>query len=214
VRNVPFLIWDGALDELVPLPGPVAQAQTFDDLGYRYIFDVFANSDHLLLASNDAYQPVADWLGTQRVNRNPFHVSYVVNPTMDFADRDTVANHAYWLSGLKLRDATGNAPLGLLDAVSSGFGKRDPVPSSTETGSGTLTGGNAGPLAYTEQRKVWGPVGKAPKADTLTITATNLSRIVVHPQRAKLDCRAKLDVTTDGPLVVKVAGCHRTQHFG
>jgi hypothetical protein len=214
VRNIPFLIWDGALDELVPLAGPVAQAQTFDDLGYRYIFDVFANSDHLLLASNDAYQPVADWLGTQRVNRNPFHVSYVVNPTMDFADRDTVANHAYWLSGLKLRDATGNAPLGLLDAVSSGFGKRDPVPSSTETGSGTLTGGNAGPLAYTEQRKVWGPVGKAPKADTLTITATNLSRIVVHPQRAKLDCRAKLDVTTDGPLVVKVAGCHRTQHFG
>jgi hypothetical protein len=132
---------------------------------------------------------------------------------MDFANRDTVANHAYWLSGLTLRDATGNAPLGQVDALSGGFGKADPVPSSTQAGGGTLTGGNAGPLAYTEQRKDWGPDRTAPKTDTLTITATNLSRIVVHPRRAKLDCRAKLDVTTDGPVTVTVAGCHRKQSF-
>jgi hypothetical protein len=214
VRNVPFLIWDGVEDELVPVAGAVAQAQTFDDLGYRYAFDLFPDADHFLLASNDSFQPAADFLGTQRVNRNPFHVTYVVNPTMDFANRDTVANHAYWLSGLTLRDATGNAPLGQVDAVSGGFGKSDPVPSSTETGAGTLPPGNVGSLAYTERRKVWGPTPNAPKADTLTITATNLSRIVVHHNRAKLDCRAKLDVTTDGPMTVTVAGCHRKQHFG
>jgi dienelactone hydrolase len=214
VRNIPFLIWDGAQDELVPVPGPVAQAQTFDDLGYRYAFDLFATADHFLLASNDSYQPAADFLGAKRVDRNPFHVTYVVNPTMDFANRDTVADHAYWLSGLKLRDATGNAPLGQVDAISGAFGQADPIPGSTETGGGTLTGGNVGPLAYAEQRKDWGPVRKVAPTNTLTITATNLSRIVVHPNRARLDCQSKLDVTTDGPLVVKVAGCHRTQHFG
>jgi dienelactone hydrolase len=214
VRNIPFLIWDGAEDELVPLPGPVAQAQTFDDLGYRYAFDIFTNADHFLLASNDSYQPAADFLGTQRVNRNPFHVSYVVNPTMDFANRDTVADHAYWLSGLRVRDTTGNAPLGEVDAISGAFGKGDPVPSSTEVGAGTLPPGNLGPQAYTEQRKVWGPTPTVAKTNTLTITATNLSQIVVHPRRARLDCRSKLEVTTDGPLVVKVAGCHRTHHYG
>ncbi len=214
VRNVPFLIWNGAQDELVPVPGPVAQAQTFDDLGYRYAFDLFASADHFALAVNDSYGPAADFLGTKRVVRNPAHVTYVVNPTMDFANRDTVADHAYWLSGLRLRDASGNAPLGEVDAVSGGFGKGDPVPGSTEVGPGTLPAGNLGPLAYTERRKVWGPTPNAPKTNTVTITATNLSRIVVHPRRARIDCRAQLDVTTDGPVTIAIAGCKRKQTFG
>ena len=36
----------------------------------------------------------------------------------------------------------------------------------------------------------------------LDLDAENLSRAVVHPKRAKLDCDAKLQVTTDGPLQV------------
>ena len=39
-------------------------------------------------------------------------MTYVVNPTMDFPGAGTVADHAYWLSGLKLRDSGGSAPLG------------------------------------------------------------------------------------------------------
>ena len=214
VRNVPFLIWNGAEDELVPLPGPVSQAQTFDDLGYRYAFDVFPTADHFALAVNDAYEPAADFLGTKRVVRNPAHVTYVVNPTMDFANRDTVADHAYWLSGLRVRDTSGNAPLGEVDAVSGGFGTGDPVPGSTEVEPGTLPSGNLGPLAYTEGRKVWGPTPTVPKTNSVTITATNLSRIVVHPRRARIDCRAKLDVTTDGPVRIAIAGCKRTRTFG
>src|SRR3954451_24850993 len=122
VRHLPFLIWDGAEDELVPLAGVTAQAQTFDDLGYRYRFDVFPSSDHLALAGNDSYQPAADFLGTRRVIRDPAHVTYVVNPTMDFRKRKTVADHAYWLSHLRLRDGTGEAPLGQVDAISHAFG--------------------------------------------------------------------------------------------
>jgi dienelactone hydrolase len=214
VRNVPFMIWDGAEDELVPLAGVTAQAQTFDDLGYRYSFWVFPSSDHLALAGNDSYQPAADFLGTQRVNRNPAHVTYVVNPTMDFAKRKTVANHAYWLSGLKLRDSQGAAPLGRVDAVSHGFGVTDPEPGPTQTGAGTLPPGNLGSFAYTERRKEWGPPGSESRSDQLTIDAENLRSITVAPKRAKLDCHAKLGVTTDGPVTVKLAGCHRKLHFG
>ena len=107
VRNIPFLIWDGSEDELVPVAGAVAQAQTFDDLGYRYTFDLFTTADHFTLAIEDQYAPAAAFLGTQRVRRNPPHVSYVVNPKMDFAGARTVADHAYWLSGLRLREFDG-----------------------------------------------------------------------------------------------------------
>jgi predicted esterase len=214
VRHLPFMMWVGALDELVPLAGTTVQAQTFDDLGYRYAFDVFPTADHLALAGNDSYQPAADFLGTKRVVRNPAHVSYVVNPTMDFRKRKTVADHAYWLSRLRLRDGDGDAPLGEVDAVSHGFGVTDPEPSPTQTGSGSLPPGNLGTLAYTERSRAWGEPGTEPKRDQLTLEAENLRSLQVAVRRARLSCDARLDVTTDGPLTVKLAGCHRTLHFG
>ena len=214
VRNVPFLIWVGAVDELVPIAGTTAQANTFGQLGYRYIFDVFPTADHLALAGNDSYQPAADFLGTKRVDRNPAHVTYVVNPTMDFRKRKTVANHAYWLSGLKLRDGEGDAPLGQVDAVSHGFGVTDPEPGPTQTSSGSLPPGNLGTFAYTEQSKAWGEPGTEPKRDELTLEVRNLRAVTVAVDRARLSCKAHLDITTDGPLTVKLAGCHRKESFG
>jgi predicted esterase len=212
VRQIPFLIWDGATDELVPIAGPTAQAQTFDDLGYRYIFDVFPG-DHFALAGNDSYQPVADFLGTRRVNRNPAHVSYVVNPTMDFRKRKTVADHAYWLSRLRLRDGSGDAPLGTVDAISRAFGKGDPEPGPTETRSGTLPPGNLGTFPYTERSRSWGPVPTIASEDRLELDVSNLKRVVVSARRARLSCDAKLDVVSDGPVKVKLAGCARSERF-
>jgi hypothetical protein len=214
VRNIPFMIWDGTVDELVPVAGAVTQAQTFDDLGYRYVFDLFDTSDHFSLAVNDQFKPAAKFLGTHRVDRNPSHVTYVVNPTMDFAGAGTVADHAYWLSGLKLRDGTGEAPLGEIDARSAAFGRRDPKQKPTQHTEGALTGGNLVAMTYTEQSKRWGKAAQARKSDVLHLDAQNLSRVVVNPDRARLSCHPKLDVTTDGPLTVKLAGCGRKLSFG
>jgi hypothetical protein len=36
----------------------------------------------------------------------------------------------------------------------------------------------------------------------------------VHPKRARLGCDARLRVKTDGPVDVRLAGCHRTASFG
>jgi C-terminal binding-module, SLH-like, of glucodextranase len=214
VRNIPFLIWDGTEDELVPVAGVRAQVQTFDDLGYRYIFDLFTNADHFALATNDEYAPAAKFLGTHRVDRNPAHVTYVVNPTMDFPKAGTIANHAYWLSGLRLRDSKGEAPIGSVDARSEGFGVGDPPAKPTKHGAGVLTGGNNPAMPYVEQSKDWGKTPQDPRRDVLRIDAQNLSHIVVHPRRAKLDCHADLHVTTDGPVEVRLAGCGHTESFG
>jgi hypothetical protein len=48
----------------------------------------------------------------------------------------------------------------------------------------------------------------------LHIDAENLARVVVHPARARLSCHPQLDVTTDGPLTLTLAGCGRTLSFG
>jgi hypothetical protein len=214
IRNVPFLIWDGTVDELVPVAGATAQAQTFDDLGYRYIYDLFTTSDHFTLATNDQYAPAARFLGGHRVHRNPAHVTYVVNPTMDFPHAGTVADHAYWLSRMRLRNASGEAPLGWVNAHSAGFGRHDPDDKPTRNGAGTLQGGNLGPLSFVERAKSWGGASPATRRNVLHLDAHNLARVVVHPRRARLTCHPKLDVTTDGSLSVRLAGCGRTARFG
>jgi glucodextranase-like protein/putative esterase len=212
-RNIPFLIWDGLVDELVPVAGPVAQARTFDDLGYRYTFDLFTTADHFALAIDDQYAPAAAFLGTHRVDRNPGHLSYVVNPTMDFPTAGTVADHAYWLSGLELRDASGSAPLGQVDARSEAFGRGDPTANATQPGAGTLDGGNSGPMPYTELKKTWGSTPTTAKKDVLHLDAQNLAQVVVHTGRAGLSCHPQLDVATDGALTIELAGCGRTLSF-
>jgi len=79
-RNIPVLMWTTGEDELVPYPSSQAMADRLDQLGYRYEFDNFQPGDHLSLAFKDQYQPLADWLGTDTVDRNPSHVTFVASP--------------------------------------------------------------------------------------------------------------------------------------
>jgi hypothetical protein len=213
LRNVPFLIWNAAGDQLVPLPGPQRQAQGFDELGYRYEFDVFAPAEHLTLAVHDQYAPAAAFLGDAAVDRDPAHITYVRNPTMDFPAAGTTADHAYWLSGIALRSGGGDAPLGSVDARSEGFGVGDPAPGPTRRGGGSLAGGTFGAIPYTSQARDWGPAPATPRADALTVTARNVGTVTVHPERARLTCAARLTVDTDGPVQVIFAGCSRTERF-
>jgi len=206
LRNVPFMMWVETTDELVPYPGTLAQARRFDALGYRYVFRSYLAGDHLALAINDEYQPAADFLGEARVDRNPAHVTYVVNPTMDFPAVDTVAAHAYWLSGLPVRDPK-TAYHGIVDVRSEGFGTGDPAPSGTQFSAGILTGGTLGAIPYHEEQQTWGPIPTTAVADRLDITATNISAMTIDVVRAHVDCNVALSVKSDGPLLVTLAGC-------
>jgi hypothetical protein len=207
VRNVPFLIWDETTDELVPIAGVLEQVKAFDELGYRYEFDQFQAGEHLTLAINDEYEPAAQFLGTETVNRDPAHVTYVYNPTMDFPADGTTAGHAYWVYGISLRNGGGAAPLGRVDVRSHGFGQGDPVPGETQHGAGALTGGTIPAIPYTSQGKSWGSAPSEPSADALDIDASNVSAVTIDAKRAKVDCKAHLNVTTDGPLTVTLADC-------
>jgi pimeloyl-ACP methyl ester carboxylesterase len=207
LRNIPFLIWVASSDEIVPTAGTITNARQMDALGYRYEYDAFAPAEHLTLAVNDQFAPAASFLDDTTVNLDPPHVTYAYNPTMDFPADGTTAGHAYWLSGITLRDTSGDPPIGTVDVRSHGFGVGDALPSPTTATPGALPPGNLGVLSYAGTKKTWGPAPAEPIADELDIGATNVKALTIDPTRAQADCNARLNVTTDGPLAVTLTGC-------
>ncbi|HEX5271550.1 MAG TPA: dienelactone hydrolase family protein, partial [Gemmataceae bacterium] len=196
LRNLPILIWHGTNDELVPADGPQLMARRLDALNYRYEIDTFPGYDHFAFASADNYDFPTQFLDSAKVVTNPPHITYVVNPTMDFADVGLRADHVYWLSGLTVRDPSQTR--GTLDVRSEGFCTGDAAASATQFGSGVAA------TPYTREYKTWGDAPSAPCADTLDISATNVSHIVVDARRARVDCNATINLSADGPVDVKI----------
>jgi hypothetical protein len=211
LRNVPLMMWVQATDELVPYIGTRTQAERMDVLAYRYRFDTYTSGEHLTLALHDQFEGSAAFLGDAIVERNPAHVTYVVNPPMDVPGRGLVGDHAYWLSGIAVRDPA-VSPRGTIDVFSRGFGVGDPAPSATRSGAG-VSAGNLGLQAYVSQYKTWGLPPPAPVANQLDIVARNVGAVTVDVKRAKVSCDAVLAVDSDGPLTVTLQGCNRQLRF-
>lgn len=200
LRNIPLLIWDGAADELVPLPGPTVQVQRLDDLGYRYIYDVFT-TDHFGLATIDEWDRGKAFLGDAFVDRDPPHVTYRILPAGDDGSLGLVSDHAYWLWDVEIRDASAATATGLVDARSLGFGVGDPA-SAPGAGAGTE------PLPYVERSRSWGDAPVEDVLNALEITLTNVSAVTVGARRARLRTRRDidLDVSSDGDATLSLQG--------
>jgi hypothetical protein len=226
LRNLPVLMWNNLGDELVN-PAIYLQTSTkLASLAYRYELDAYrpcANPacsplfpNHLELAVNDQFAPAAAFLGSALVNRDPAHVTYVVDPASDRPSLGIVGSHAYWASGLTLRSSaptgTKNEPEGTFDAVSHGFGTGDPVASAALPGAGTLTGGNLGPIQFARTATTWGATPHIPSLDAIDVAAKNISTASINVQRAHVNCNVVLHITTDGPLTVTLPGCGRVVH--
>jgi pimeloyl-ACP methyl ester carboxylesterase len=199
LRNTPIMAWNSGADELVQINESEQAVKDLTAAGLRFVEDLFPAADHLTLATNDEYGKGADWLGTWKVDRNPAHVSYVVDPTEDAPNADVVANHAYWASGLSVRDPKA-AQDGTFDARSEAFGVGDGKPTGLQYGAGTLNGGAHGPTPYVERSQDWAPAPKTPVADKLDVVATNIATATVDAARARLSCDPTLDLKSDGPL--------------
>jgi hypothetical protein len=222
LRNVPVLMWNNSADELVNPVLYTLAANALASDNYRYELDVFAPcvnvkcspvfSNHLELAINDQYAPAAAFLDTATVNRNPAHVTYVIDTARDSPGLGIKADHAYWAGGIATRDTS---KLGTFDAFSHGFGTGDPQASTLHTGVGTLAGGNMGPLAFLRFFKTWGATPKIKRADAIDVHATNIRAATIDAKRAGVDCGVTVHVTSDGPIAISLAPpCHRTVRAG
>ena len=218
LRNTPLMAWNDAGDELVPINEWTQNETNMAAAGLRFAQWGFPGSDHLTLATNDEFGPAATFLGSDPVDRNPPHVTYVVHPSQDSAAAQSVADHAYWLSGVTLRDrnAVGSANsgtstpgTGTIDVRSEGFGVADATPTGVQNGAGTLNGGYHGPMPYVSQTQDWGPAPAAPVRDVLDITATNIATTTIDVARAHVDCAVHLNVKSDGAINIQLGGCGR-----
>ena len=202
LRNTPLMSWNSAEDELVNISTTKKTIDALTAANVRFQERLHLTADHLTLAANDQYSPGADFLGAARVDRDPFHVTFVVDPTEDSAAAASVADHAYWLSGLRGR--------GTIDVVSRAFGQADPAVLPVTTGAGALTGGEIPAIAYASQTRAWGPAKAAPRANELVISSSGVTAVTVDARRARVSCAAKLTVSSTVPLTVTLCGkAHR-----
>lgn len=205
LRNIPVMYWTGALDELQPVANTEPTITDLLALGLRIDSRRFESWDHLSPSTNDYYAPGVEFLGDARVERNPAHVSYVLKPTEDFARSNVVASGAYWLSGLTLKNAA--LGQGSIDVISSGFGRADPVVIPTVQSNGSYSGGYLEPTAFTRRLIEWQPAAAAPVQDKLVIKASNIATVTIDPVRARVSCRAAMQIDSDVPLTVTLKGC-------
>jgi dienelactone hydrolase len=203
LRNTPILSWNGDRDELVNAETTRQTIAALEASRARFVEDLFTNTSHLTLATNDEYGPGAAFLGDARVDVNPPHVTFVVDPREDNAAHGVTADHAYWLSGVRVRDAA-KAPTATIDVRSEGFRVGDAPVGDPANGAGTLTGGQKGVLAYVERRRDWAPPPAAPKADVLHVKAINVGAVTIDTARARVSCAPTLDLTSDGPIDLRL----------
>jgi hypothetical protein len=174
--------------------------------------------NRLMLAISDQFAPAAAFLGSTTVDPSPAHVTYVADTARDRPSFGIVGDHAYWVSGLKIRSPSHTSlnghPEGQIDVFSHGFGTSDPAASGSQPGIGTLTGGSMGPLDYASLTQTWARAAPAPASDTLDVGATNIAAATIDVSRARVDCNATVNITTDGPITVTLAGCGRTVQAG
>ena len=141
------------------------------------------------------------------MDRNPAHVTYVADPSLDHADLGFVADHAYWLSGVRAarRAARARSTRSRTASAPATRSRR-----ATQFGAGTLAGGNLGTLAFTRQYKTWGPAPPiAPGRPHRPHGDERLARSRSTRSAPASSCNVDLRVTSDGPLTVNLAGCKR-----
>ena len=214
LRHVPVMSLNGVGDPLVPAHQKYQATLELERLGYRLDDWYFCDEPGWCTHSEyRGYTAEAFKRWTARLAPtpvNPAHITYVLNSAMNEPKYGLDSDQAYWLSNLTVRDASKDPPagqIGTIDVFSHGFGVGDPTATDLERTVGLGPGDRAG--AYHRYTKTWGPEPKIPRANQLDISATNVASVTIDPRRARVDCDARINLDSDGPIDVTLLGCPR-----
>jgi hypothetical protein len=110
LRWIPYAIYQGTNDELVPTSGVTLQVNRLRQLGYRFRYYLFPGQEHYGPPIADQWVEGADYEHQFVRNPNPPQVTYIRSMPFEHAIETVNSNgvhfhfpldHAYWMSGLE-----------------------------------------------------------------------------------------------------------------
>lgn len=204
-RWIPYVAWNQVTDEAAPTPGPQYTQLKFMELGLRIQQWAFLVGEHFYPAIADQWEAAVRHIGQGVVTRDPHRVDFTIAPSTWSEKYGLTPNHAYWVSEMQIRDDTlldaTQTARASISATSSAFGKGD---AATLPLAFAHTG-LPGPAVVTGMS--WLEMSDTVTENRLNIRAQNLKSATIDIRRAKLNCNAQVDVQTDGPFTLKLAGC-------
>jgi pimeloyl-ACP methyl ester carboxylesterase len=177
-REVPYVLADGVLDELVPFTSVLQQVAAFDRAKLRYHFEAYPAEDHLVYATQDGFSSVVSQIGNARRTRNPGTVDYRWYPHLNRADLGTGPTGDYWVRELSARSSTAGSTASVL--ATSGM---RPEPRHTVVKHvSTDVPGDPSPDVVVDN--TW-KLGATPAARAvLTLTTANVAHLAIDMVRA------------------------------
>jgi hypothetical protein len=209
-REVPFAVYHGTNDELVPVSGVTMMVKKLQDLGYRYRYYLFEGQEHYGPPAVDQWAEEANYLHQFVRNPNPAQVTYIRSMVFENAIErvnrpagasiDFDLSHAYWMSGLEATDPVKG--MARFDGTSLGL-PDPPHTTQPEADSGPKTG-NGAPFTMAGQRWNIDPGAAPATSNGFDITLSGAKAVTLDLDRMKLSLDKPLTgkVTTSAPLTL------------
>ena len=212
VRWVPYAIYQGVPDELVPTPGVIRQAQILKNLGYRYRLYLFPAEEHYGPPIFDQWTEGARYEHDFTRDPNPPRVTYIRSMAFERAVEKVNSggvrlnftfNKAYWMSGLEPVDPLKG--VARFDGRSLAIAQRSYGLEGELGGPATLE--DTGPYVMTGQTWRFGGAAKN-VGNEFEATLSGASAVTLNLKRMSLSTGEPLTgrVDTDAPLTLTLAG--------
>ncbi|HEY2651965.1 MAG TPA: prolyl oligopeptidase family serine peptidase [Solirubrobacteraceae bacterium] len=194
---VPYVMDHTFADELVPVQGPISQAEDFDKLGQRYDLFIHTGGDHLAFATEDRFGDAVAAVGEPVRKVNPGSFTYSWYPSLNNAALGIGATGDYWLSRLGAR----NASYGTIATVQA-YDADLPEQRVTDQrfGPSLVTQ----PLPGTETRLSWTHGSRPAARRRMTLQLTDVSGLTLDATAARLRT-GTITVVSDGTTRFTIA---------
>lgn len=192
--NLPYVIFQGTNDELVPVSGVTRQAVRLAELGYRYREYVFPGYEHYTFAIMDEWVEGARYFDQFRRDPNPRSVSYSITPGMEDVAETVQTNGtpfdfhfdgAYWTSELEVYDPARRASF---DAQTYGRGGTSEL-QLPEVGAVSPLGHST---PYVMHGMRWARGGTIPAANRFSVKMINLTHATLDLARMGIATTARI----------------------
>lgn len=214
-RNLPYVIYHGTNDEIVPVTEAITAAVRLTELGYRHRFDLFPGYEHFTFAVVDEWTEAISYLDRFRRDANPPRVTYRVWPALERlveteetpTTLDFDLDGAYWVDGLSVRegDLGDPATIGTFDGETLGRGSATVLP-IPDSGAGVQS------TPFVQLGWQWIDTARVPPQNRFRATLTNLTTARLDLLRMGLSTTTPLEasIETDGEAELLLAGSWET----